>query len=289
MREPVRIALIPNLTRNGVLKVTESVIEFLHNDSAVLLMSAELQSAFKQTFLHFFSDTEQLVQNCDMIITIGGDGTIIHASKPAACFKKPILGINMGHFGFVAGLEPNELELLHRLVIGDYAIEKRMMLYITLKQNGIEKDYYALNDAVISRGTLARLIDIDVSMNNGPICRYHADGLIIATPTGSSAYSLSAGGPVIEPTMSCLLMTPICSHALFARPVLFNAQSQIMVTAGCDDNSEPYLTIDGEETLVLKPDDIVTVTSAERVTELIILKEKTFYKVLNDKFAERGF
>lgn len=289
MREPVRIALIPNLTRNGVLGVTQSVIEFLHNDGAVLLMSAELKSIFKQACLNFFPSTEQLIQNCDIIITIGGDGTIIHASKPAARFQKPILGINMGHLGFVAGLEPNEIELLHRLVIGDYTIEKRMMLYITLKQNNIQKSYYALNDAVISRGTLARLIDIDVSMNNGPICRYHADGLIIATPTGSSAYSLSAGGPVIEPTMACLLMTPICSHALFARPVLFSSESQIMVTAGCDDNSEPYLTIDGEETLMLKPDDVVTITSAERVTELIVLKEKTFYKVLNDKFAERGY
>lgn len=287
--QPVKIALIPNLTRSGVLEVTRSVIKFLHNDRAEVLMSAKMQPFFNQSFLHFYSDTEQLIQNCDIIVTIGGDGTIIHIAKPAAHFQKPILGINMGHFGFVAGLEPNEFELLHRLIIGDYTTEKRMMLSVTLKQDDTEKSYYALNDAVISRGTLARLIDIDVSMNNGPICRYHADGLIIATPTGSSAYSLSAGGPVIEPTMSCILMTPICSHALFARPVLFNAKSQIMVTAGCDDSSKPYLTIDGEDTFVLKPSDVITITAAQRMTELIVLKEKTFYKVLNDKFAERGF
>ncbi len=289
MKPSVKIAIIPNLTRSGVLEVTQSVIDFLYKDGTILQMTAKLQPVFKQSFLHFFPNTEQLIQNCDLIITIGGDGTIIHASKPAARHRKPILGINMGHFGFVAGLEPNEIELLHRLTTGEYTIERRMMLYVTLKQKDKEENYYALNDAVISRGTLARLIDIDVSMNNGPICHYHADGLIIATPTGSSAYSLSAGGPVVEPTMSCLLMTPICSHALFARPVLFSAKSRLMVTASCDDNSEPYLTIDGEETLLLKPGNIITITSSKRMTELIVLKEKTFYKVLNDKFTERGF
>lgn len=289
MGKNIKIALIPNLTKKGAFEITLSVIKLLQNDNVEVLMSEDLRKYFSQPFLRFFPTPEVLVQACDLMVTIGGDGTIIHASKEASLFQKPLLGINMGRLGFVAGIEPNEIEMLHRLVTGDYTTEKRMMLRVALKTQEKEHISYALNDAIISRGSLSRLIDIDVSMNNNSICHYRADGLIISTPTGSSAYSLSAGGPVIEPTMSCLLMTPICSHSLFARPVLFKPNSNITVIAGCDDYTDPYLTVDGAETFVLKPNDTITATSAERMTELIVLKEKTFYKVLNDKFTERGF
>ena len=289
MGKSIKIALVPNLTKTGAYEVTLSVIELLKN-GAELLMTADLQTRFRAMELRFFTTAEAMVEFCDILLTIGGDGTIIHASKEAALYQKPLLGINMGRLGFVAGLEPNETDKLSRLLSGDYTTEKRMMLQVTHISQDIRQSYYALNDAVISHGSISRLIDIDVSMNNSPVCHYRADGLIISTPTGSSAYSLSAGGPVIEPTMSCLLMTPICSHALFARSVLFGSDSQIDVNVRCDDSDTlPCLTVDGDKPVALGNDDIVRVTSAKRMTELIVLNEKPIYKILKDKFTERGF
>ena len=161
-----------------------------------------------------------------------------------------------------------------------------MMLKVTCKNN----EFYAMNDAVISRGSLSRLIDIDVSLaeDRGYICSYRADGLIVSTPTGSSAYSLAAGGPVVEPTMKCIVMTPVCSHSLFARPVVFSHKSQLAVSASCDDNTQVYLTLDGAKTLTIARSDIIYITSSKIETKLIKLKDKSFYKVLNDKFTEKG-
>jgi len=227
-----------------------------------------------------------MLKSCDMVLTIGGDGTIIHAARKSAPLDKPLLGINTGRLGFVAELEPNELDMLQRIAEGNYSVEKRMMLKVTCKNN----DFYAMNDAVISRGSLSRLIDIDVSLaeDRGYICSYRADGLIVSTPTGSSAYSLAAGGPVVEPTMKCIVMTPVCSHSLFARPVVFSHKSQLAVSASCDDNTQVYLTLDGAKTLTIARSDMIYITSSKIETKLIKLKDKSFYKVLNDKFTEKG-
>lgn len=194
----------------------------------------------------------------------------------------------MGRLGFVAELEPNELPMLERLFSGDYNVEKRQMLKVTLKSKSGSKSFFALNDAVISRGSMTKIIDLDVWLKKSYICHYRADGLIVSTPTGSSAYALSAGGPVIEPSMSCILMTPICSHSLFSRPVLFNPSSEILVNAASREDTDLTLTIDGETTIPITADDTVVITTAEIYAELIVLKDKTFYRVLSDKFTERG-
>lgn len=287
MNDNKRIAVVPNLTKNGAYETSLDVITLLQQYGVEVMMTEDTKEKYKDMNIFFFSDHEKLVSACDVVLTIGGDGTIIHIAKHVAAHKKKLLGINMGRLGFVAGLEANELNMLKRVISGDYTIEKRMMLYIThIGKNGVTQ-MYALNDAIISRGSLSRLIDIDVSLGKGYICNYRADGLIISTPTGSSAYSLSAGGPVVEPTMKCILMTPICSHSLFARPVVFDYSSELVVSASCDDNTEIFLTVDGEKTITLEPDDKVIITSAKTVTEFINLKDKTFYKILNDKFAEK--
>ena len=230
------------------------------------------------------------LRSVDLLLAIGGDGTIIHAARHAAPLDKPLLGINMGRLGFVAELEPNELDMLSRLTDGDYNIEKRMMLKIVHKSGDKLTELHAMNDAVISRGSLSRLIDIDVSLagERGYICTYRADGLIFSTPTGSSAYSLAAGGPVVEPAMKCILMTPVCSHSLFARPVVFSHHSEISVSASCDDGTHVYVTMDGIKTVTIKKEDTIFISCSQTETEFIKLKDKTFYRVLKDKFNEKG-
>lgn len=288
MRALKRIALIPNLTKNGAYEESLKAIRLLKSFGGKILMTADLSEKYPDNDIAFFESHEVLIQKCDAVVTIGGDGTIIHAAKHAANFEKPLLGINMGRLGFVAELEPNELPMLERLFSGDYNVEKRQMLKVTLKSKSGSKSFFALNDAVISRGSMTKIIDLDVWLKKSYICHYRADGLIVSTPTGSSAYALSAGGPVIEPSMSCILMTPICSHSLFSRPVLFNPSSEILVNAASREDTDLTLTIDGETTIPITADDTVVITTAEIYAELIVLKDKTFYRVLSDKFTERG-
>ena len=280
------IFLIPNLTKKRAYETSVEVIGKLLELGIQVLMDCSLKRQYESQNEIFWGDTDNILRLCDMVLTIGGDGTIIHAARKAALLDKPILGINTGRLGFVAELEPNELDMLSRLADGDYSIEKRMMLKVTHR----DKEFYAMNDAVISRGSLSRLIDIDVSLaeDKGYICHYRADGLIVSTPTGSSAYSLAAGGPVVEPTMKCIVMTPVCSHSLFARPVVFSHHSQLALSAACDDNTKVYLTLDGVKTMIINRSDVIYVTSSQIETKLIKLKDKTFYKVLNDKFTEKG-
>lgn len=289
MRALKRIALIPNLTKNGAYETSLEAIQLLKSFGGEIYMTSDLSEKYFDKNIAFFDSHEALVQMCDAVVTIGGDGTIIHSAKYAANFQKPLLGINMGRLGFVAELEPNELPMLERLFLGDYNIEKRQMLKITLESSDGDKSFFALNDAVISRGSITKIIDLDVWLKKSYICHYRADGLIVSTPTGSSAYALSAGGPVIEPSMSCILMTPICSHSLFSKPVLFNPSSKILVSADSGEDTDLILTIDGETTIPITANDKVIITIAEIYAELIVLKDKTFYRVLNDKFAERGF
>ena len=280
------IAVIPNLTKKDAYETSVKAVEILSETGMQILMECSLSRLYNSDNILFFGSEFTMLKSCDMVLTIGGDGTIIHAAREAAPLDKPLLGINTGRLGFVAELEPNELDMLKRIADGNYTIEKRMMLKVTHKN----REYYAMNDAVISRGSLSRLIDIDVSLaeDGRYICSYRADGLIVSTPTGSSAYSLAAGGPVVEPTMKCIVMTPVCSHSLFARPVIFSHKSRLAVRASCDDNTQVFLTLDGAKTLTIARSDVIYMTSSSTETKFIKLKDKTFYKVLNDKFTEKG-
>ena len=277
---------MPNLTKKGAYETSVRAVKILSELDMQILMECSLSRLYKDENIIFFGSEYTMLKSCDMVLTIGGDGTIIHAARKSAPLDKPLLGINTGRLGFVAELEPNELDMLQRIAEGNYSVEKRMMLKVTCKNN----DFYAMNDAVISRGSLSRLIDIDVSLaeDRGYICSYRADGLIVSTPTGSSAYSLAAGGPVVEPTMKCIVMTPVCSHSLFFFFVVFSHKSQLAVSASCDDNTQVYLTLDGAKTLTIARSDMIYITSSKIETKLIKLKDKSFYKVLNDKFTEKG-
>lgn len=285
-----KIAVIPNLTKKDAYATTLQVLTRLEKLSFAVFMTKDYANIFPSERITFCETAEALCQAVDMVLTIGGDGTIIHAAVHASFFHKPILGINTGRLGFVAELEKDELDMLSRLADGAYSIEKRMMLQITHYTQQGSRSFRAMNDAVISRGSLSRLIDIDISLaeEKGYIGSYRADGLIFSTPTGSSAYSLAAGGPVVEPTMKCILMTPVCSHSLFARPVVFSHYSRLSVTASCDDDTEVFMTVDGAVTVTVHKDDVILIEEAETETTFIRLKDRTFYRVLNDKFTEKG-
>ena len=283
----MKIAILPNLNKDNAHAYTVKVIRKVLQLGAEVFLYQEYVDFFNIAEVVFYQDFFQMLQDCDIVITIGGDGTIIHAAKHAALAEKPLLGINLGRVGFVAGMEPDELNCLERLKTGEYHIEKRMMLAVTVEGDKESKTVYALNDAVVSRGSLSRIIDLKVSHNGKEITEYRADGVIFSTPTGSTAYSLSAGGPVIEPLMRCILLTPICSHSLFSRSVLFGEDSRLSVQAAVTDGSELFLTIDGEISIQLTEKDKVHIEAAQMEAELIKLKDKDFYEILNEKLLER--
>lgn len=283
----MKIAILPNLNKNDSHKHTVQIIRKLLELNADILMFAKYRDYFNCEEIVFYQDFYEMVAYCDVMLAIGGDGTIIHAAKHAAIAGKPLLGINLGRIGFVAGLELHELDRLKDLVDGDYHIEKRMMLEVTIKNTEKSETFYALNDAVVSRGSLSRMIDLNVGFNDNRISHYRADGLIISTPTGSTAYSLSAGGPVIEPVMRCMLLTPICSHSLFSRSVLFGEDARLSVQAPAVDDNEIFLTIDGETSVQLDAEDTVFIQAAAIEVSLIKIKDISFYEVLNEKLSER--
>lgn len=285
----LKIAIIPNSTKAGALDFTKKAVSVIESCGGTALMTEDLKSSFSQLEkIEYFSTIERMVESCDLVIAAGGDGTIINAAKYACSQERPILGVNFGRIGFVAQLEPNELGKLTDIIKGEYKTEKRMMLKAEIiSADGESSVHYALNDVVISRGSYSRILDFTIGHNEREICSYRADGLIFSTPTGSTAYSLSAGGPVVEPTMNCIVFTPVCTHSLFSRPIIFSADSVLGVTAGCDESCEAIVTVDGQCSKKLCDGDMVKISRSDRDVELIITNEKTFYGVLGDKLNRR--
>ena len=223
----------------------------------------------------------------DFAVAFGGDGTILHAAKMLAPYNKGVLGINGGHLGYTAGLEVDELDLLSGLHSVHYKIDKRMMFEITV--NSDESKYYCINDAVISKGALSKIIDISVMAGGNAIIHTCSDGVIVSTPTGSTAYSLSAGGPILDPSINSILITPICPHSFFSRPVVLSEDEIIKVRVNNRGGAEAYLTSDGETSIKISENDVITIKKAECITaNLIRIKDESFMNILHNKLFERS-
>ncbi|MBQ7809709.1 MAG: NAD(+)/NADH kinase [Clostridia bacterium] len=281
----MKIAIIVNFDKKGALLTASKISELLLNENTeVYTLESENLNNLHST--KTFDTHSELVKNCDVLLTIGGDGTIIHCAKHAAQFSKPILGINLGRLGYVAELEANETEMLKALIRGEYTLESRLMLDVKVnRENGNTESYVAVNDAVISRGSLSRIIDLDVSIDGSPVSSYRADGILLSTPTGSTAYALSAGGPVIAPNLKCFELVPICSHSLSARGVILSSQSTVQVKAESPDGKS-YLTIDGQISVELSENDTVEVKCSEKTLDMIVLKKRNFFKLASEKLRE---
>lgn len=275
----MNVAVIPNYQTEDGEKAVQQVCTALAALSIPYTMAED--KAFPPR------DLDACLAACDAVIALGGDGTILHCAKRAAAFGKPVLGINSGRLGFVAGLELNELSELSRLVSGDYEVEQRMLLDITVRSADGEAYGCALNEAVVSRGALSRMVEIDVRSGDESVVMYQADGVIVATPTGSTAYSLSAGGPMVDPTLDCLLLTPICPHSLYARPHLFHRDACLTLTPGYRKDVPVFVTVDGEEAIPVPQGGVVEVKRSEKTAALIRLKRQSFYKTLSQKLTNR--
>lgn len=277
----MRIAVIPNFRSVQVAALFDNVCGRLQELGATVI------KVIKESGMPTSGQIKEALADCDVAIAIGGDGTIMHVAKAAAALDCPVLGINGGHLGFLAGLESDELSTLDNLLAGRYEEESRTLLHVTVHKADGEYSFLAMNEAVISRGALSRLLQLNIADGTQDILAFEGDGAIIATPTGSTAYSLSAGGPVVDPAVSCLLLTPVCPHSLDSRTRILPADGQLTVTAVAANDDSAFITVDGEENMAFSSADRVTIRTAKKRARLIRLKPTTFYDALSQKLAVR--
>jgi len=225
-------------------------------------------------------------KNVEMIITFGGDGTILHAARAAADVDVPILGINMGGKGFITELEADDVKLVEAVLKDNYKTETRMMINIEMSRN--EKIFYsdfALNDIVIKGDN--KVIEMTVFGDNEMITRFTGDGTIIATPTGSTAYSMSAGGPIVEPTAKNIIITPICAHVLEAKSFVLVATRVVTVDINHKKETSAYVSVDGGKHISIQNGDLIKVSKSEKYTNLVRLTDKSFYHKISSKLISR--
>lgn len=281
------ISVFPNLNNNGVSELAFDVIKILTDGGADVYVQNEYKPIFKSTKAKF-ENFDKAMSLCDCAIAIGGDGTTLNIAKKAAFLNKSALGINAGRLGFMSGIERDELSLLTKLINKEYIIDERAMLKATIEKDGeVLSSHHCLNDIVVSRGNFARLIDVTITCDGRSVSNMRSDGVIISTPTGSTAYSMAAGGPFVSPEADCIIETPICPHSLMDRSIIFSADKELIVTANNDQNNSPIMTVDGQEAVNLTPGCQIHIKKSDITTKLIKLKPENFYEVLNKKIIER--
>lgn len=285
------ISLIINKNKDTRLTVACSILRLLSSYPVRVQVSRWFQRTLSDSkYRVVFCDDEQLYNQADLMIVLGGDGSIMKSAGRCRGHEIPVLGVNMGRVGYLAEIDPDEVDKLHGLFNGSYLIEKHMMICAQVRRSNavIRRMPPAVNDCVVSNGTVSHMVNIELRCDGNFISNYHSDGLIVATPTGSTAYSLSAGGPVVDPKMNCMCITPVCSHSLMTRPMVVAPGSVIEIKNVSQRENNTYLTVDGTQNFKLIYGDVVRITRSEQVMKMVRFQEHGFYSVLNRKFAEQN-
>ncbi len=281
--------IIPNLDKRSSAECTERAIKILNSRGCTIYMLPRHIKVWHNLGVMEFIEGEN-DKEIDMVLTIGGDGTLIHSAAFAIAMDKPIVGVNSGRLGFLTELERDELDLLRRIVKGKYAIQERLLLNVVHHHiDGSEEHFTAVNDAVICKAEMAsRVADIDVILSNGYINSYRADGIIFATPTGSTAYSLSAGGPIVCAGMQAITVTPICPHSLIFRSMVFGPEEEFTIQGKYINNSDALmLSVDGKDAVHIDPGDWLTVSRAEQTLKYVSISQNNYYRKLTENFSNR--
>jgi len=283
----MKVLILPNFDKPGGADCARNAVQKLLELGLSPMLDQRHAEAIGVTSSEkgcVIADFEALLPKCDIILTIGGDGTILHAVQQSLRVGKPLLGVNTGRIGFLTQMEANELDKLASLRDGNYTILNRMLLEATLVQDGCEQVYTALNDAVLSRGQSERLVEIAVTRSEKPVASHRADGLIFATPTGSTAYNLAAGGPVADPSLQLILMTAICPHSQFHQSMILSPQESYQVREVPGNNESGLaLSVDGRRAGVLRKGGHVTIRCSDARVPFIDLGLRDFYHCVDVK------
>ncbi|NLC76612.1 MAG: NAD(+)/NADH kinase [Clostridia bacterium] len=278
----MRIGLVTNPEKQRAEAVAQYIIDWAAKKGIHLVTGEALDS-----YLHNAGSTVRYPADLDCVLVLGGDGTFLNVARKLAPLGIPLLGINLGHLGFLTAIELSGLqEGLDALARQDIALENRMMLEAeVIRARRAPELFYALNDMVITKGAFSRMIRLRVSVSGQYVDTFPADGVIVSSPTGSTAYCLSAGGPIVTPELEAMILTPICPHNLYSRPMVISPTESVCISMVTQD-VEAMLTVDGQQGVVLKKEDVVTVRKAPFYTRLVRLKGRTFFAVLKEKLQE---
>lgn len=282
----MKAVIFPNLQKVNALSCARNVCDVLYNNEFEVIADPQHQALFYDKAFVKYMPFEQAAREADFAFAIGGDGTILRCAKALIGSDTKLLGINTGRLGFMASMEPSQLAEISRLKTGDYRVSERMMLCgdLTDEKGYVFQHFNALNDIVLAR-QFARVIDFSVYRNEVLLGQYRADGAIFSTPTGSTAYALSAGGSVIEPEFSCIGFTLVCPHSLASRPILFSPESRLCVKLSKRDDGEVYISSDGETPVPIDLHQQLTIYRSEHTIKLVDLSGNTFFDSLNRKIT----
>jgi NAD+ kinase len=273
--------LIANLKRQGADKAVWDFVKWAHDHGHETILGEDLRDQFDHNLK--FAPNEKVAEDADIVVSMGGDGTLLATARMVVTRGKPVLGINLGSLGFLTQLTPSQLvPALDAIVEGKYHIEKRMLLKVEVPGSSELESPYALNDCVIDNGPVSRLIDIYLSVNGENVVSYRADGLVIATPTGSTAYSLAVGGPIVHPKMEAIITSPISSFSLSTRPMIISSAETLEIKIHSQ-HGQAGLTLDGQIMVALGNKDRVIIKKAEQYLKLIVFPENSYYELLKSK------
>lgn len=290
MKIMLNVAIFPNFQKKNALPCAKQVCDRLHTLGANIYIDEAYAQEFSGRNDISFGLFSSFVNEVDVVIAIGGDGTILRCAKQMIGSKALLLGINTGHLGFMATLESDQLDELERLFTGDYHISRRMLLHGELHGNGTKCCFTALNDIAVS-GLYGKVFAFSVYSDGALIGRYRADGMVCSTPTGSTAYALSAGGPIMEPELSCIEVALICPHSLFNRPLLLSSERRLTIRHNADSARTIYLSADGEPPIAFPPSHHLEIRKSKHEIALISFRSDSFYDSVNRKLMQsiKGF
>ena len=282
-----RVILCPNPYRDKGLAAAKAAETILKNAGLTTLYCLPFKpEGGEAQFGVPLRPLQQELRGSDLVVAFGGDGTILHLARAASMRGVPVLGVNLGSLGFMSDLELGELDLLKNLAAGQYRRERRMMLDVSVWRDG--RTVYtsgALNDAVITKGAMARVVRLQVTRGEDQLGIFSGDGVVVATPTGSTGYSLSAGGPIVEPTAQNFVISPICSHSVFSKSFVLSAAGTVTVAPAELNRKQVYLSVDGGKAFALRQGDRVRISRSRYETELLRLTDKRIYEILRTKMT----
>ncbi len=283
----MKVVLFHHLQKGNAPEVARKVCLALHRNGMEVWADPRCLGLLGDMSFICYAPFLEAVQDADVAVAIGGDGTILHCARHVVGTKAKLLGINTGRLGFLASMEPDQIGEIARLQTGDYRVSKRMLLRgkVLDKTGTCLRELTALNDIVISRN-FSRVIEFTVSRNNVVLGEYRADGVIFSTPTGSTAYALSAGGPIIEPEFSCIEMNLICPHSLSARPILFSPHNDLQVSLRVREEYDAYFCADGEKPEPFPEGRVMEISGSDQTLEILDLSGNTFFDSLSRKLMQ---
>lgn len=276
----MQIAVFPNMSKRRAGEIVDRIFSYYQNKNVRLVMPATEARYFRKSE-YGLPCVERV--HIDMALSIGGDGTLLGVCRRFREQGIPVCGINLGTLGFLADIEPKELEIrLGKILVGEYFVENRLLLSGFIR-NELGENFLgnAINDIVISKGVSARMISLSVYVNETHLMDYKADGIIVSSPTGSTAYSLSAGGPILNPTIRALLLTPICAHTFQMRPLVVSEDDEVKIKIVSA--RDLVLTLDGQESFKLQPTDEIIVRKSKQTAQIVKFADKNYYEVLKAK------